>query len=225
MNINITKRIHINPQSKDSLGKSFEAEFRTAWLDYHGVQWNGSDLDDRHHSFTDRHPAKVEPYKLGSDDESKSTLLGLFRNVSRNDASVPDSMICRRSSRQCIARLIRLRSTLHPPPGSGSFASRIPRWRIACPNCKPHRTFLKVMCAKIFSKPSIFRHHDRSFQNHLKIVASRMMETLLTAFAACDQPKLKLAGADEIRAAVQHAALVGEHGGLSRTGDKLQAKG
>jgi hypothetical protein len=29
-----------------------------------------------------------------------------------------------RSSRQCLARLIRLRSTLHPPPGSGSFAFR-----------------------------------------------------------------------------------------------------
>jgi hypothetical protein len=26
--------------------------------------------------------------------------------------------------RKCIARLIRLRSTLHPPPGSGSFAFR-----------------------------------------------------------------------------------------------------
>ena len=38
MNTNITKRIHINPQSKGSLGKSFEAEFRTAWLDYHHIQ-------------------------------------------------------------------------------------------------------------------------------------------------------------------------------------------
>ncbi|MFZ1072916.1 MAG: hypothetical protein WAO21_05715 [Verrucomicrobiia bacterium] len=88
MNTNIIKRIHINPQSKGSLGKSFEAEFRTAWLDYHGIQWNGSDLDDRHHSFADRHPDQVQSYKLGSEDESKSTLLGLFRNVSRNDAPV-----------------------------------------------------------------------------------------------------------------------------------------
>ena len=88
MNNNITKRIHINPQSKGSLGKSFEAEFRTAWLDYHGIHWNGSDLDDRHHSFADRHPEQVQSYKLGSDDESKSTLLGLFRNVSRSDAPV-----------------------------------------------------------------------------------------------------------------------------------------
>ena len=88
MNTNINKRIHINPQSKGSLGKSFEAEFRTAWLDYHGIHWNGSDLDDRHHSFADRHPDQVQSYKLGSDDESKSTLLGLFRNVSRSDAPV-----------------------------------------------------------------------------------------------------------------------------------------
>ena len=88
MNTNITKRIHINPQSKGSLGKSFEAEFRTAWLDYHGIQWNGSDLDDRHHSFADRHPKQVQSYVLGNDDDSKSTLLGLFRNVSRSDAPV-----------------------------------------------------------------------------------------------------------------------------------------
>jgi len=88
MNTNITNRIHINPQSKGSLGKSFEAEFRTAWLDYHGILWNGSDLDDRHHSFADRHPEQVQSYKLGSDDESKSTMLGLFRNVARGDAPV-----------------------------------------------------------------------------------------------------------------------------------------
>jgi hypothetical protein len=88
MNTNINKRIHINPQSKGSLGKSFEAEFRTAWLDYHGIHWNGSDLDDRHHSFADRHPEQVQSYKLGSDDESKSTLLGLFRSVSRSDAPI-----------------------------------------------------------------------------------------------------------------------------------------
>jgi len=88
MNNNITKRIHINPQSKGSLGKSFEAEFRTAWLNYHGIQWNGSDLDDRHHSFADRHPEQVQSHTLGSDDESKSTLLGLFRNVTRSEAPV-----------------------------------------------------------------------------------------------------------------------------------------
>ena len=88
MNTNIIKRIHINPQSKGSLGKSFEAEFRTAWLDYHQISWNGSDLDDRHHSFADRHPEQVQSYVLGNDDDSKSTLLGLFRNVSRSDAPV-----------------------------------------------------------------------------------------------------------------------------------------
>ena len=88
MNANIIKRIHINPQSKGSLGKSFEAEFRTAWLDYHQIIWNGSDLDDRHHSFFDRHPKQVQSYTLGNDDDSKSTLLGLFRNVSRSNAPV-----------------------------------------------------------------------------------------------------------------------------------------
>jgi hypothetical protein len=88
MNTNIKKRIHINPQSKGSLGKSFEAEFRTAWLDYHQIAWNGSDLDDRHRSFADRHPERVQSHTLGNDDDSKSTLLGLFRNVPRSEAPV-----------------------------------------------------------------------------------------------------------------------------------------
>jgi hypothetical protein len=88
MNTNINKRIHINPQSKGSLGKSFESEFRTAWLDYRGIHWNGSDLDDRHHSFADRHPDQVQSHTLGNDDDSKSTLLGLFRNVSHSDVPV-----------------------------------------------------------------------------------------------------------------------------------------
>jgi len=38
-----------------------------------------------------------------------------------------DSMVGRRAARQSIARLIRLRSRLHPPPGSGSLPFRILR--------------------------------------------------------------------------------------------------
>lgn len=86
--MNITKRIHINPQSKGSLGKSFEAEFRTAWLDYHQIPWKGSDLDDRHHSFADRHPEQVQLHILGNDEDSKATLLGLSRDVARSDSPV-----------------------------------------------------------------------------------------------------------------------------------------
>ena len=77
----VTRRIHLNPQSKGSLGKSFEAEFRIAWLDWHGIPWTGSDLDDRHHTFADRHPNLVNSYRLGHDDDSKATLLGLFRGI------------------------------------------------------------------------------------------------------------------------------------------------
>jgi hypothetical protein len=84
----ITRRIHLNPQSKGSLGKSFETEFRTAWLDWHGIPWTGSDLDDRHHTFADRHPNHVKSYRLGHDDDSKATLLGLFRGVARGDEPV-----------------------------------------------------------------------------------------------------------------------------------------
>jgi hypothetical protein len=85
---NITQRIHLNPQSKGNLGKSFEAEFRTAWLDQLGVQWNGSDLDDRHHTFASRHQDAVRSYQLGNEHESKTALLSLFRRVLKDTAPV-----------------------------------------------------------------------------------------------------------------------------------------
>ena len=86
--MNITRRIHLNPQSKGNLGKSFEAEFRTAWLDRLGIEWNGSDLDDRHHTFASRHPGAVQSYQLGGEQESKTALLRLFRRVLKDDAPV-----------------------------------------------------------------------------------------------------------------------------------------
>jgi len=86
--MNITQRIHLNPQSKGNLGKSFEAEFRTAWLDRLGIPWNGSDLDDRHHTFASRHPGAVQSYQLGNEHESKTALLKLFRRVLKDAAPV-----------------------------------------------------------------------------------------------------------------------------------------
>jgi hypothetical protein len=83
-----TSRIHLNPQSKGNLGKSFEAEFRTAWLDRLGIMWNGSDLDDRHHTFANRHPQFVRSYELGNGQESKTALLSLFRRVLKDTAPV-----------------------------------------------------------------------------------------------------------------------------------------
>jgi hypothetical protein len=86
--MNITRRIHLNPQSKGNLGKSFEAEFRTAWLESLGVPWNGSDLDDRHHTFAARHLEAVRSYQLGNEHESKTALLSLFRRVLKDTTPV-----------------------------------------------------------------------------------------------------------------------------------------
>jgi hypothetical protein len=99
------KRIHLNPQSKGSLGKSFEIEFRTAWLDCLGIPWTGSDLDDRHRTFAGRHPERVTPYCLGSDDDSKATLLGLFRAVARS-ASPVHVIDCRAQADNLIVRAL-----------------------------------------------------------------------------------------------------------------------
>ncbi len=86
--MNITRRVHLNPQSKGNLGKSFEAEFRVAWLDRLGIPWNGSDLDERHLTFASRHAQCVQSYQLGNHHESKTALLTLFRRVMKDTAPV-----------------------------------------------------------------------------------------------------------------------------------------
>jgi hypothetical protein len=86
--MNFTRRIHLNPQSKGNLGKSFEAEFRVAWLDRLGISWTGSDLDDRHQTFASRHREVVRSYQLGNAQESKMALLSLFRRVLKDGAPV-----------------------------------------------------------------------------------------------------------------------------------------
>ena len=78
-----TKFLHYNPQSKGGLGKSLEVELRCTWLDRHGIEWRGSDLDDRHRTFFDRHPGAVDCYKLGNAQDSKGTFITLFRSVLR----------------------------------------------------------------------------------------------------------------------------------------------
>ena len=84
----IKHRVHANPQSKGNLGKSLETECRVAWLDHHGVSWHGSDLDDRHATFSNRHPDQTRRYKLGNEQEAKDAFLALFRGILQAPAAV-----------------------------------------------------------------------------------------------------------------------------------------
>ncbi len=72
----IMKKIYLNPQSKGNLGKSFETECRSAWLDALGIEWIGYDLDDRHRTFSKRHSQKVKLVNL--DHGAKDALLSVF---------------------------------------------------------------------------------------------------------------------------------------------------
>ena len=84
----IKHRVHANPQSKGNLGKSLETEFRVAWLERHGIAWHGSDLDDRHSTFSGRHPDQTKRYKLGNEQEAKAAFLALFRGILREPVPV-----------------------------------------------------------------------------------------------------------------------------------------
>ena len=85
---NIQSRIHANPQSKGNIGKSLETEMRVSWLAARGIGWDGSDLDDRHATFSARHPQVTARYKLGNVVEANATFLTLFRRVLRNPFAV-----------------------------------------------------------------------------------------------------------------------------------------
>ena len=84
----ITSRIHVNPQSKGNLGKSLETEMRVAWLMSYGISWDGSDMDDRHSTFSARHPEQTTRFKIGNAAEAKSVFLTLFRRVLRAPVAV-----------------------------------------------------------------------------------------------------------------------------------------
>ncbi len=64
--------------SKGGLGKSVEAEFRAAWLLARGIDWRGSDLDDRHRTFSGRHPNRVAVLRSESPEEAKEAYLATF---------------------------------------------------------------------------------------------------------------------------------------------------
>ena len=80
--------IHINPQSKGNLGKSFETELRAAWLDARGVTWSGSDFDDAHGTFRKRHRTDVKSFEFGNTKEAKEAFIPLIRIVLRNQHPV-----------------------------------------------------------------------------------------------------------------------------------------
>ena len=65
--------------SKGGLGKSFEAECRAAWMLARGINWTGSDLDERHKTFSSRHPNRVQLYPSDSPESSKESFLRIFR--------------------------------------------------------------------------------------------------------------------------------------------------
>jgi hypothetical protein len=81
-------RIVLNPQSKGSLGKSFFLEPLTNWYAAHQIEWAGADLDDRHRTFSSRHPNEVKSYTLGNEIEAKDTFLRILRGVLREKPPV-----------------------------------------------------------------------------------------------------------------------------------------
>ena len=77
----IENRIITNPMSKGKLGKTIVLEALTNWINGYEIPWSGSDLDDRHNTFSGRHPEEVRTYKLGNELEAKNELLKIFRAI------------------------------------------------------------------------------------------------------------------------------------------------
>jgi len=83
-----------------------------------------------------------------------------------------------RSSRQCIAHLIRLRSTLHPPPASGSFAFRISRTR------EFSRQFIYLELKARFLKMSL-TNNPRDFRLQMESTATCLSYKMVRKLQGC----------------------------------------
>lgn len=84
----IAKRIYANPISKGNIGKSFLTDLVVSWLDARKVTWSGSDLDDRHKTFSAKYPQEVQLYKVGEDRDSKEAFQTIFRRVLQDENAV-----------------------------------------------------------------------------------------------------------------------------------------
>ena len=78
--------MHFNAMSKGGLGKSLEAAMRAAWALARGVDWQGSDLDERHKSFSGRHPTRVKLYPCESPETSKESFVAIMRTAMRGSS-------------------------------------------------------------------------------------------------------------------------------------------
>ncbi len=59
-----------------------------SWLLARGIDWRGSDMDQRHRTFSGRHPSRVKVYRSESTDEIKESFASIFRSVMRDTAPV-----------------------------------------------------------------------------------------------------------------------------------------
>jgi hypothetical protein len=63
------KKVILTLHSKGSVGKSTFCEALSNFYDELNVDWQGFDLDDRHHNFFDRHPKNVEKIHISREQD------------------------------------------------------------------------------------------------------------------------------------------------------------
>jgi len=76
----ITRLIFAILQSKGRLGKSWTLLLLASWLDRHGINWTGYDLDDAHRSFSKRYP-DVKELTITDEITGRDEILKIFRTA------------------------------------------------------------------------------------------------------------------------------------------------
>lgn len=84
----IAKMLHLTPMSKGGSGKSTEGEMRVSYLSARGIPWQGSDMDERHRTFSERHLKRVKVHRSEAPLEAKEAFASIFRSVMRDSFPV-----------------------------------------------------------------------------------------------------------------------------------------
>ena len=102
----IAKMLHLTPMSKGGSGKSTEGEMRVSYLSARGIDWQGSDMDDRHRTFSERHIRRVKVHHSETPLEAKEAFASIFRSMMR-DAFPVHVVDCRAQADQFFINAVR----------------------------------------------------------------------------------------------------------------------
>src|SRR5580698_6425781 len=83
-------RLILPMQAKGNMGKSIEATARACWLNQHGIQWQGFDLDGDNKTLSRLFPANVRLLPLNGQPDDMDELITVLKKMTAKPVTLVD---------------------------------------------------------------------------------------------------------------------------------------